>query len=64
MKHLNKGDKDENEKDLFTFSNNENEEINDIEKIADHIKTPIIIHPIDNIDDDYKVYGENYFNDT
>ena len=27
MKHLNKGDKDENEKDLFTFSNNENETI-------------------------------------
>jgi hypothetical protein len=64
MKHLNKGDKDENEKDLFTFNNQENEETNDIEKIADHIKTPIIIHSIDNIDEDYKVYGENYFNDT
>jgi hypothetical protein len=62
MEYLKKGDKDENDKDLFTFNHNENEEINDIEKIAKYICTPIIIHSIDDIDNDYKVYGENYFN--
>ena len=64
MEYLKKGDKDEFEKDLFKFNDDENGEINDIEKIAKYFSTPIIIHSIDNIDEDYKVYGENYFNNN
>jgi hypothetical protein len=74
MEHLNKKDKDEYEKDLFTFHSNlveENENDkniekteNDNEKIARYKSTPIIIHNIDDIDNDYKVYGENYFNNV
>ena len=41
MEYLKKGDKDEYDKDLFTFNHNENEEINDIEKIAK--KSPNIV---------------------
>jgi len=63
MEYLKKGDKDENDcKDLFTFNNKENEEINDMEKITEYLSTPVIIHSIDDIYNDYKIYGENYFN--
>jgi hypothetical protein len=54
MEYLKKSDRDENEKDLFTFQSiysdekkSEIKEACDIEKIAIKLQTSIVIHNID-----------------
>ena len=68
---MEKSDRDENEKDLFTFQSiycdekkSEIKEVCDIEKIAIKLKTSIVIHNIDYIGQTYMVYGDNYFNNA